>query len=225
MWSGVRCRLAYDLDYSSDIAGILKLPPELLYYVDEPQRHLPDKLPEHDVMIAINVHEDILLALPERAKEAGAKAMIIPREHPDWLSNWAWMRIQKGCQALGLECASPKPFCSLKGSRAHSHINQFMRHYKIGEPKFKIEVNRGIIKDVEVLRSAPCGNTYFVAHNIVGKKVDEGLDQWVAKYWHSYPCIASMQMDSSLKDTVLHKGGYIHLGAVRKAVKEAIARV
>lgn len=52
----VRCRLAYDLDYSSDIAGILKLPPELLYYVDEPQRHLPDKLPEHDMMIAINVH-------------------------------------------------------------------------------------------------------------------------------------------------------------------------
>lgn len=220
----VNCRKVYNLNYSSEIAGIHKIPPELLYYVDEPEKCLPDKVPPHDVLIAINIHEDILVALPEIGVKAGAKALIVPIEHPDWISNWGKMWVKRLCNQLGLECAFPKPFCSLIKEDKTPQINKFIEHFRIGRPELKVEVEGGAIKNVRMIRSAPCGNTYFVAHNLIGKKVDKGLDQWVAKYWHSYPCIASMEMDFSLGDTILHKGGYIHLEAVKEAVEQSLAQ-
>ncbi|MDP3014157.1 MAG: DUF166 family protein [Candidatus Subteraquimicrobiales bacterium] len=220
----VNCRKAYNLNFSSNIIGIFKVSPELLYYIDEPNQYLPREIPEHDVMIAINIYEDILATLPEMAVKAGAKALIVPVEHPNWISNWGKLRVKKECIRLKLESAFPKPFCSLTKENETSFVNKFIDYFRIGRPELKVEIENGLIKGVQVLRSAPCGNTYFVAHNIIGKKADETLENYVAKYWHSYPCIASMEMDFSLGDTILHKGGYIHLEAIREATEENILK-
>ena len=78
----------FPVDFKEDIAGVILLPAELPYYVDDPGDYLPDTLPPHDVMLAMHVHEDLLLSLPQRAKDAGAKALIVPSEDPAWLSQW-----------------------------------------------------------------------------------------------------------------------------------------
>lgn len=218
------CRTAYKLDFSSEMAGVLKLPAALRYYVDQPEKYLPARLPSHDISVAVNVHEDILIALPPLIKEAGAKAIIVPVEDPDWLSSGTRSRMRKLCRGLGLEFASPKPFCSLEEDESHPYINEFIRHFRIGKPKLKLTIRDGIIKAAKVLRSAPCGNTYFVAHNLRGAKADDRINEVVAKYWHSYPCVASMKMDYELRDTILHKGGYNHYDAVNEAIEEVFTK-
>lgn len=219
----VSCREAYGLNYSSEIAGIARVPSELLYYIDSPTSFLPSDFSAHDVLVAINVHEDILLTLPARAKEAGAKAVIVPVEDPDWLSKWARKRLSQVCAGLELEFASPKPFCSLEASPSQPHIRAFIKLFRIGKPQLKISVRDGRVTGAKVICSAPCGCTYYVAHNLKGAPVDptSSLHKVVAKYWHSYPCTASMKMDYELGDTILHMGGFIHYEAVDEAVAEA----
>jgi len=48
----------------------------------------------------------------------------------------------------------------------------------------------------------------------------ETLKNAISKAHHGYPCTASMQMDSELKDTILHKSGYI----IRNAVEDALMK-
>jgi len=218
----ISCREAYKLNYSSDIAGIIRLPSELLYYIDNPASYLPSELPAHDVLVAINVHEDILLSLPAKAKQAGAKAIIVPVEDSDWLSKWTRKRLSQVCAGLELEFSSPKPFCALEATSSQPHIGEFVEHFRIGKPKLQLSIRDGKIAGAKVIHSAPCGCTYYVAHNLKGAPTDSTLHQVVAKYWHSYPCTASMKMDYELGDTILHKGGFIHYEAADQAVEEAL---
>ncbi len=216
--SCINCRKAYGLNFKEEIAGVHKLSAKLLYYIDDPAKYLPNTLPFHDILIAINIHEDILLALPKAAKEAGAKGLIVPCEHPDWLTRWGRGRLTQICNELGLECAFPKPFCALTKSDDHPTINEFIDHFMIGRPVMKIETKDGVIEKATIKVSAPCGATYLVAHKLKGVKLDDDIDAVVAKYWHSYPCIASMKTDPELGDTILHKAGHIHYGIVREAL-------
>ncbi len=69
------------------------------------------------------------------------------------------------------------------------------------------------------MRSAPCGCTWYVAQQIRWYDTEgRDLEDAISKAHHAYPCTASMEIDPELKDTILHKAGYI----IRKAVKEAI---
>lgn len=214
------CRFNYDLDFSADIETI-QLPRTMPYFVDDIESVLKLPLPVHTILVAINIHEDILLSLPLLSNQSKGQALIVPLEHPDWMTRWARDEIAKKCRATGMEYAFPKPFCSLE--KGHGPlIDRFIDTFKIGRPSLdlKIDESRTII-DAEVKICAPCGNTYFVAKNLIGKKADDKINEWVAKYWHSFPCVASMKMDPELGDTILHKGGYIHYEIVGEAVERA----
>jgi len=213
----------FPVDFKEDIADVLLLPAEMPYYVDDPADFLPDELPPHDVLLAIHIHEDLLLSLPARSKKAGGKAMIVPGEDPAWLSQWIRSRLKTICDNEGLEVAFPKPFCALDPGQGQPTIREFVRHFRSGRPKITLKVQDGKVIESQVLVSAPCGCTYYVARNLVGKEVNEDLNTVVtAKYWHSYPCVASMDVDRDLGDTPLHKGGYMHYEAVADAVEEAV---
>jgi len=216
----------FPVDFKEDIAGVILLPAELPYYVDDPGEFLPAELPQHDVLMAIHIHEDLLLSLPGRSRKAGGKAFVVPGEDPAWLSQWIRVRLKKICDDLGLESSFPKPFCAMTAAPDQPVIAEFMAHFRIGRPRIKLTVQEGKIIDAQVITSAPCGCTYYVARNLIGKDVNEDLNIDVtAKYWHSYPCVASMDMDRELGDTPLHKGGYMHYEAVADAVSEVLPEV
>lgn len=218
-----RCRDKLEIDFSADVAGIHKFPSEMLYYVDDPQKYLPSKIPPHDVTVVINVHEDLLINIPQAVHKAGSKALIVPLEHPNWASKWVRRETNVVCDHLGMESVFPKPFCSLEEG-GHPVIDEFIRYFRIGKPKMRFEVTGGKIKKATTLISAPCGATHYVAYNLRGKKIDEKLSELLAKYWHSYPCVASMEMDYEIGDTILHKGGYLHYEMMEEALNTVGSR-
>lgn len=213
------CRDTYGIDFTEDIADIVQLPPVLPYYVDDPLEIVGRSLAPHEATVAINVHQEILLELPDLAHAAGSRVLIVPAEQPHWTNGWLRDQLKRKCKALGMGCAFPKPFCALPPG-IHPHVDEFMEHFRIGMPRLRLEVGDGYIKEARVLRSAPCGNTYFVAFNLKGAPLDERVAEVVAKYWHSFPCVASMEMDRELGETILHMGGFMHYLAVQEALAE-----
>lgn len=213
------CRDTYGIDFTPDIADVIQLPPVLPYYLDDPAGLLGGELPPHEATVAINVHQEILLALPDLAFRAGSRVIIAPSEAPGWVSRWVRGEVRKACRRLGMGCAFPKPFCSLAPG-IHPAVDEFMEHFRIGYPRLQLELGEGYIKEARVLRSAPCGNTYYVAFNLRGAPLDASVAEVVAKYWHSFPCVASMEVDRELGETILHMGGFMHYRAVQEALAD-----
>ncbi len=203
---------------------IIEVPSVLPQYLNEPSVYLPDKLPCHDVLIAINIHEEILLELPAYVQATGGKAVIVPREDPTWTSPWLREELTRKCVTLGLEIVFPKPFCSLAEDAAHPVVNKVLHDLKIGRPAIRFHIKNGAVEKVDVIRSAPCGDTYFVAEKLKGKLIDDKLDWWASKFWGSYPCLGGMTWDEDYDDLLQHAAGHILLEAVHDAVEQTKGR-
>jgi len=213
------CRDTYGIDFSGDIVDILQLPPVLPYYVDDPVDLLGGELTPHDATVAVNLHQELLLELPRLSAAAGSRVLVVPSEAPGWTSRWVRGQVKRRCRELDMGCAFPKPFCSLPPG-IHPAVDEFMEHFHIGRPHIELGLGDGYIKEAKVLRSAPCGNTYYVAFNLKGAPLDARVAETVAKYWHSFPCVASMEIDRDLGETILHMGGFMHYLAVQEALAE-----
>jgi len=176
-------------------------------------------LPKVDVAVAIDIHPDILLDLPENLTHYKALIVPIERPTPKGLLN----QLEAICEDVGLELATPKPFCNL--SPNCGVIKEFVEYFQIGCPIFKAQTidlgDKRIISRVEVIRSQPCGLAWFVAEKLRGfvfKSKDE-LWSYLSELHHSYPCTASMHVDPDYGDTLLHISGFILREAVGKALK------
>ena len=211
------CRDDKRLDFANNITGIYTQPLDLPVYIEEPKKYLPSSLPKNDVLLAINLHPDIITELPSMAKDAGTRLIIAPIEEPNWLSAGLRNQIKEKCKKVGIVFTAPKPFCSLKKNE-DPLIDYFIEYFKIGFPKFKIGVMNNNIATVKIISSQPCGCAYYLAQKLKKAPVDSKLDEVISNAHHAYPCTASMERDSEIKDTILHKAGYI----IREAVHDAL---
>ena len=208
--------------YADHITGIFKLPaPSLLPVLieDSVTAYLPKELPEADIAILSELHTDLLLELPLVLKDSSEiKAIIMPQESPARIPR---LQIEAVCAREGIEIAFPKPFCDLQPRADQPWIKRFTDEFKIGRPRVSVEVdNCGVIRHVEVLRSAPCGSTWFVAQQLARLDVKNAreLHEHISASHHSYPCTASMEKDPEIDDTILHKAGYIIRAAVEAGI-------
>ncbi len=215
------CREVYG-SFASDIVGLYKAEISPSVFLDDPSELLPKKPVDHDIMIAVGLHPDLLLAAPAYAAECGAKALIVPIENSFWCPPGLRSQVAKECEERGLEAAFPKPFCELSPD-VGGWIGCFVKRYRVGRPELRIWVSRQRIAAVEVLRSAPCGSTWYVTQQIKGERVDKAvIEEVVSKAHHTYPCTASMEVDSEVGDTLLHKAGYIIREAVFRALEQVV---
>lgn len=192
-------------------------------FIENAEDFLPKKFPEADLAVAINMHPDVLLALPEKLSEFGIKALIVPIEEPRWATPGLVRQLKEKCEDLKLEFAAPKPFCSLYETKLPT-IRRFFEEMAMGYPKFRIEISEENgykkIEEIEVLRSHPCGCAWFVGIRLREFSFSTVRELWdrVSEAHHSYPCTASMDKDLEYNETLLHVAGYITRHAVDKAV-------
>lgn len=202
------------------IQGSYKFPNDLPNLIDDPSPYLPISIPKADLIIALNIQPDLLLLLPKIARLCEAKAAIIPVDRPEWLPPGLETQLKKLLSGINVESVFPRPFCLLDRI-GNPWIDQVAD--MLGRPRFKFTCEEGIIKQVEVLRGAPCGSTWHVAEKLVNKSFVEARTI-AALALHTYPCLGSRQKDPVLKDSIIHTSAYAILDAVDEAISEAQAR-
>ena len=209
----IECRNTYGLKPDAELAGIVSLPSPMPHLLERPGDSVPSALPRHDVLLAIAIHEQILLEILKKAATFGTRAVIVPLEAPDWISEAARAEAHAICEKVGVEIAFPKPFCSFKPP-VNSALGEFRRLFHIGMPDVALDVKNGSVKSAKVNVSAACGATYCVARWLEGRHLSENIElEVISRWWHSYPCTASMERDPELGgETPLHVAGQAHLG-------------
>lgn len=197
----IGCRRRYDLDRTASIAGVIPFPSVLPVLIDEPGDYLPESVPAHDVLVAVGVHEQVLIAFVERF--AIARALIVPQEKSDWISPYAVKTLTGLCRERGIECAFPKPFCGF--NPADGVLKQFQALFRIGRPAIGFELADGRVTRTAVECSAPCGATYYVARNLEGRPADRELLLKADMLLAAYPCTADHSIDREFNDSITHE--------------------
>ena len=204
------CRKPYRRAFRESIAGVIGFPAVLPYLLEDPARYVPREMPPHEILLAVNIHEQILLEVLKQCGQLGTRGVVVPVEAADWVSGSARAEAEAICGRDGIEVAFPKPFCSFDPP-AGSVLAEFRRRFCIGKPRVELTVRNGRIERAHVEVSAGCGATYYVARWLAGKRVDDDLKyEVVAKRMHSYPCTASMKWDEELGDTAMHVASQAH---------------
>lgn len=82
---------------------------------------------------------------------------------------------------------------------------------KLGVPEFKVIVEKGTIKDIEVLRSSPCGAAFIISKKLKHKRSEDALKD--VGVLTQYLCKGKGGPDSSI-----HKAAEIHKNALEMAM-------
>ncbi|MDI6730557.1 MAG: DUF166 family protein [Candidatus Altarchaeum sp.] len=82
---------------------------------------------------------------------------------------------------------------------------------KFGIPKFMVNINEGKIKDIDVLKSSPCGAAFINAEKIKDKTPEEALNR--VGLLTQYECKGKGGPVGSI-----HKAANIHKNALEKAI-------
>ena len=211
-------------EYLSEMAGepveALRLPDRLPLIVDDARDFIPEQAGSSAVVIAIELHGDLLLELPYVMAERGGTALLVPQEDPSWVRPGLIHQVSEVCKAKGIECEFPKPFCHLQPRTPI--IKLFAEQYQAGVPELEFEIEGGLIKEARVTRSAPCGLTRWVAERLPGTEAtEEAVVQRTRVLHHSRPCMATMNMDPTINDTLMHLSLHLAEFASAQAFKKA----
>jgi hypothetical protein len=214
--------------YAENIVSLVEMPDpaSLGDFIDDVEPYLPKDIPQADIALVMNVHPDILFGLLPKLKEAGIKGIVGCSERPQELPLGQRKQLEEKAAELGMEAAFAKPFCAMRPDPTKPNIAAFLEKAGIGEPLIEVAVQRSRVgKDhivaANVIRTAPCGSTWFVAKRLLGLEPDQpDIRERISEAHHAYPCTASMERDTELGDTILHKGGYI----IREAVEDSFKR-
>jgi hypothetical protein len=207
--------LAYLKSTSPEAVSAHQVPAALPPMLDDPAEFLPPGSGQADVIIAVNLHPELLV---EVAAQAAGRALIAPIEDPSWVRPGLQRQVTQVCSRRGIETAFPKPFCALVPSTPA--IAEFCAQFRAGRTEITLTISDGRVAAVEVLRGAPCGLTAFLAQKLIGLPADDSLPERAGILHHTYPCLATMNPDPATGDTVMHAS--LHL--VRTCVAEALAR-
>lgn len=198
--------------FASNIVSVYEFPENLPEYIEDISEYVPKNLPKCDLLILTGLFGDINLVSCPVAKDTGAKSVIIESHHPKQLPSGIRSEILQNLPDVKI--VFPKPFCSLKPVN-DTYIDEFTEYF--GAPEIEITGEKNI-KSVIVKRNAPCGSTKYIAENLTGYDLTEAELESGNKL-HNYPCLASMDVDSEIGDTILHLAGYKIKEAVKKSLQ------
>ncbi len=89
-----------------------------------------------------------------------------------------------------------------------------------GLPEYRVELQGDRIKDITVVRGAPCGATWDALQEYIGCQVDDVLTRLPRQV--QYFCSADPSgFDPVSGKSPVHFAGYVHIAALKKAIEEA----
>jgi hypothetical protein len=201
---------------------ILEITSSLPTMMENPLEFLPHNIPTADLVISLGEHPGVAELLPAIVNASGARAVIAPVDNRAWLPPGLAKQVERALQKMGVPMISPVTFCTLQEDAAHHPLmREFARSF--GAPEIEITVENDHVKEVRVIRCAPCGSTYFVAEGLKGTRVQDAEEKSGILH-HNYPCLATMNVDWQFHDTLMHRAGYFTKQAVNRALKKSARR-
>ncbi len=196
--------------------SVLALPARLPAIIDDPSPFLPSAIPRADLLVSLHETPGAADLIPDIAQMCGARAVLAavddPAACPPGLAN----QIRKRLDRMGVAYSFPRPLCGFEGG-PHDLLESFAARF--GRPILSIRREDDRVLSVEVLRDAPCGSARFVASVLPGVRVPEAADTGALRH-HHHPCLASMEIDPDLNDTIMHLSGYIVRAAIKAGLKD-----
>jgi hypothetical protein len=195
----------------------LEITSSLPIMMEEPSEFLPQDIPKADLVISLGEHPGVAELLPAIVKASEARAVIVPVDNRAWLPPGLARQVEKDLQKMGVPVVFPVTFCALQEEDSDDPlIQEFARSFGVPEVEIAVEADR--VKEARVIRSAPCGSTYFVAEELKGTKTMDAEEKSGILH-HNYPCLATMNVDWQFHDTLMHRAGYFTKQAVHRALK------
>ncbi|MBM4325335.1 MAG: hypothetical protein FJ115_17420 [Deltaproteobacteria bacterium] len=186
-------------------------------FVEELSDYLPRGLPSCDLLISVQEHPVVAEMIPLFIKQIGARAVIAPVDNKVHLTTGLARQLKKKLEQIGVEFLHPMTFCTLTEKMTQNDlILEFLKHF--GRPQVEINLENEKVKQVRVIRDAPCGNTRYVAEHLIGTHMKDAVESSGILH-HNHPCMATMVMDPELGDTLMHHAGLQMKLAVDEAIK------
>lgn len=196
----------------------LEITASLPTMIEEPSEFLPQDIPKADLVISLGEHPGVAELLPAIVKASEARAVIAPVDNRAWLPPGLARQVEKALQKMGVTVIFPVTFCALQeGDSDDPLIKEFAHAFGVPEVEIAVEADR--VQEARVIRSAPCGSTYFVAEELKGTKTMDAEEKSGILH-HNYPCLATMNVDWQFHDTLMHRAGYFTKQAVHRALKK-----
>jgi len=190
--------------------------------MEDPSEFLPQDIPKADLVISLGEHPGVAELLPAIVKASEARAVIAPVDNRAWLPPGLAKQLERDLQKMSVPVVFPVTFCALgEGDSDDPLIKEFARPF--GCPEVEIAVEAGRVKEARVIRSAPCGSTYFVAEELKGIRIQDAEEKSGILH-HNYPCLSTMNVDWQFHDTLMHRAGYFTKQAVHRALKKSTTR-
>ncbi len=197
--------------------------------VDYPEDHLPETLPQVDLILSFAELKGVAELLPDIAKMTGAKAIIAGVDSEVWLPRGLAKQLRGWLERIDVACATPKPLCSLTethfGITRHQKeehnsplIAEFAKHFGKPELDLTIDSKGRVVTAAAVKRDAVCGCARYTAEGLAGLSVDE-VEEKAGLLHHHYPCMASMGKDIDFGDTLMHISGNLMKETVSEQIK------
>jgi len=186
------------------------VPGPLPVVVDDVDSFLPQNgLPDADLLVMLPESPGLVQLTPEIASMAAADDVIMPVDSEEWLPRGLQNQLTKRLSDRGIEAVYPSPFCALTQHHGYSEaIGEFTGFF--GRPELAISCDNGVIQEIDVARSAPCGNTYYVADKLVGRDAGSAEEEGPLLH-HYYPCLAT--------PSLIHRSALITQTAIRRALR------
>ena len=147
-------------------------------FMDDVEIPLEDqeKLQNADLIISYILHPDLVLELVEQLHDKVGWIIVAA-----WRGEGLKNQIE---QYENVNC--PENMCDLE-ENGDPIFDEFVS--KFGKPFVEIEFEGNIVKDVRVIRSSPCGSTFFVSDEMIGEDINNLPIKAGLKLQH-YPCRA-----------------------------------
>lgn len=185
------------------------LPEFVPVFIEEPDEFLEAlNFDKHvfsaEIIITYSLHPDLTSAIAKLAAKAGVRSLIVPGGP----SRASVSELKKLSEVSGMDIEVDEICCSLEP-------NAFNRPFTdiFGSPILRIKTKDGKIANVEVIKGAPCGSTWYMAKEIVGMQVKDAPPR-AGLYIQHYPCRAARGDLGGI-----HESGELHKQAFIKALE------
>ena len=191
---------------------------DLPQIVEEPEEVVEglDLGGEWDLIVYLGESAAAFSLLPTILQHINARAVIAPADDYSWLPLGLERQIRSELENLEVSVVFPRTFCTL-APVGIPPIDEFARIF--GSPKLELTVEDGVVITAKVLRSSPCGSTWYLAEKLPGTNVEKASERG-ALLVQTYPCLASRRIDHYFSDAPIHVAGRVASKAVENALEE-----